>query len=439
MASPKDINVLFELQGQSLEATKALIIAVNKAAQEKMSKQTGNVGETRDDWARFYATLHETLRAEQPDVLQSTGLLSPATVVYKGRDTLPRAYTEYPQIFSSPERNPRFFMYCPIDYKGQHFSPPGARLVKDKEIDHIGTLLFAGGWLGNAPIFIFEKAGTATPADYKPPRPGKARDEFDRARRQNTQVCFIAAGRSLQIVQGIADFDKTFSQRCDKLLKTIKAAVKKQFPELLKGLPQGETLYINTSYGYGGHHGRGVEFNISVRQSGKVNMMSGGQTVRLLESPYFHATPKEGGEYTITPRTDTPEGARIATAFKTIPQKTFVQDYPELQANFVPVSDKISKALGSDQPFPRIHNLSGLPFLVYGAKIKEKINFCPPDAVSVSTALYEWLKSDEGDINMGVLPPPRPQQITNELAQMEKFALTPPQQSKKSGPMPQEP
>jgi hypothetical protein len=285
------------------------------------------------------------------------------------------------------------------------------------------------------------ESGTATPSDYKPPRLGKAQDEFDRARRQNTQVCFVAAGRSLQIVQSIADFDKTFSQRCDKLLKTIKAAVKKQFPELLflKGLPQGETLYINSSFGYGGHHGRGVEFNISVRQSGKVNIMAGGQTVRLQESPYFHATPKEGGEYTITPRTDTPEGARIAAAFKTIPQKTFIQDYPELQANFVPVSDQISKMLGSDQPFPRIHNLSGFPFLVYNAKIKEKINFCPPDAVPVSTALYEWLKSDEGDINMGILPPPRPQQITNELAQIEKFALSPPHQSKRSGPSPQEP
>lgn len=438
MANPKDINVLFELQGKSLKAAKALTIAVDAAAQKEKPRQLGNLLDIRNDWMRLYATLHETLRAEQPDVLKSTGLLSPATVVYKERNILPRAYTEYPHIFSSPEKNPRFFMYCPIDYQGHHFSPPGGRLIEGNEIAHTGNLLFAGGWLGNAPIFNIDKSGIPTPADYKPPRLGRAQDEFEQVRRQNTSVCFVAAGRSLQIIKDIAGFDKNFSEHCNKLLELIKVSVSKQFPELLKGLPKGETLYINTSIGSGGHHGRGAQFNISVRQSGKVNLMAAGQTVRLQESPYFHATPERGG-YVITARTDTPEGAEIAAAFASIPQKTFIQDYLELQANFVPVSDQISKMLGSDQPFPRSHNLSGLPFLVYGAKVKDKINFCPPDAIRASTTLYEWLKSDEGDINMGISLPPRPQQITDELAHIESLISARACKNKKTGPAPQDP
>ncbi|MCM2344071.1 MAG: hypothetical protein NDJ24_05865 [Alphaproteobacteria bacterium] len=438
MANPLDRNVLFELEGSSLDAAKALISATNKAVREIKPQTLGNVAEIHNDWARLFALLHEKLRTEQPDLLQATGLLSPATLVYKGRGTLPRAYIEYPHIYTSPEQKPRFFMFCPIDYQGQHFTPVGGRLITGKEEAHIGNLLFAGGWLDNAPIFSMNKMGTSTPVDYKPPRVGKAQDEFERVRRQNTQVCFIAAGRSLEIVQALADFDKNFSRSCDKYLKLVKTAIKRQFPELLKNLPQGEKLYINSSYGYGGHHGRGVEFDISVRQSGKINIMAGGQPVELLESPYFNAT-RKNGEYTITPRTDTTEGKKIAAAYAAIPQKTFIYDYPELQANFVPVSDQISKMLGSDQPFPRIHHLSGFAFLVYGAKVKDKISFCPPDAIPVSTALYEWLKSDESDQTMGVPLPPRPQTVITELARLQQTLNPAPPTAKKPDPVPQKP
>lgn len=419
MANPKDINVLFELEGHSLSAAKALLAATAKAAREKKPQSSGLVSEIQNSWSGFYRTLHQNLQTDHPDVLRDTGLLSPATVVSKGHDALPRAYIEYPMIFLSPERNPRFFMYCPIDYKGQHFTPQGARQIKGKEESHIGNLLFAGGHLGNAPVFHLEKAGADTPADYKPPRRGRITDEFERVRLQNTHACFIAGGRSLEIIGEIEGYDRIFEQRCNKVIALIKAAARKQFPELLKSLPAGETLYINSSYGYGGHHGRGVEFDISVRQSGKINLMAGGQPVKLLDTPYFTATSKNG-EYTITPRADTAEGRKIASAFRMVPQKKFVQDYKELQADFIPVSDQIGKMLGTDQPFPRIHRLEGLPFLVYGAKVKEKINFCPSGAVRVSTALYQWLKADEGDRTMGISPPPRPPSITNELERLQQ-------------------
>lgn len=438
MANPQDRNVLFELDGPSLEAAKALIRSVNKAARESKPRSLGNVADIHKDWTQFYSQLHTKLCTEQPDIMQATGLLSPATQVFKDRDTLPRAYIEYPQIFILATQKPRFFMYCPIDYQGHHFSPPGGRLITGKEETHIGTGLFAGGWIYNAPIFSLAKTGTTTPADYRSPRPGKAKDEFERVRRQNTQICFIAAGRSLEIVQALADFDKNFSRSCDKYLKLVKAAIKRQFPELLKNLPQGEKLNINSSYGYGGHHGRGVEFEISVRPSGKVNIMDSCKPIKLLDSPYFNATPKNN-DYVITPRNDTPEGKKIAAAFAAIPQKTFIQDYPELQANFVPASDQISKMLGSDQPFPRIHHLSGFAFLVYGAKVKDKISFCPPDAIPVSTALYEWLKSDENDQTMGVPLPPRPQTVSTELARLQQTLNPAPSTTKKPDPVPQKP
>ncbi|QQG35679.1 MAG: hypothetical protein HYS17_09170 [Micavibrio aeruginosavorus] len=438
MANPKDINALFELEGQSLTAAKALLAATAKAASERKPQSNGLVSEIQSSWASFYYTLHENLQADHPDVLKDTGLLSPATVVSKGHDTLPRAYIEYPMIFLSPEENPRFFMYCPIDYKGQHFTPTDGRLIKGKEESHIGNLLFAGGHLGNAPIFHIEKRGTSTPVDYKSPRRSRAKDEFERVRLQNTHACFIAGGRSLQIVNEIANFDQNFTRRCDKVIRLIKAAARKQFPELLKSLPAGETLYINSSYGYGGHHGRGVEFDISIRQSGKIDLMAGGRKLNLLESRYFNATPKNG-EYTITPRTDTEEGKKIAAAFKEVPEKSFIQDYPELQADFTPVSDQIGKMLGTDQPFPRVHRLEGLPFLVYGAKVKEKITFCPPGALPVSTALYEWLKSDEGDRNMGITPPPPPPAITNELTRLRQRLATPQSANKDKSPGPKQP
>ncbi|MFN3827224.1 MAG: hypothetical protein ACK4NR_06320 [Micavibrio sp.] len=420
MANPKNINVLYELQGESLKAAKQLLIIVGKAVRENKPQDTGLVSDIQKSWSQFYQNLFGQLNNDHPQILQATGLLSPATTVKQGHDTLPRAYNDYPQIYVSSETKLRFFMYCPIDYKGNHFVPEGGRLLEGQEEQNIGTLLFAGGWLDNAPLFHQEKYGVAVPADYKKAPRGKVTDEFERVRLQNTHACYIAAGRSLQIIEEIEGFDQRFSQKCNKALAQIKAAVRKQFPDLLKDIPQGEKLYINSSYGYGGHHGRGVEFSISVRKSGKVNIMDAGQPVEIKDSPYFTTT-KNYGEYVIAPRTDTKEGRKIAAAIAAIPQKTFIHDYDELRADFTPISDQISQMLGTDQPFPRSHRLEGFPFLVYGSKVrgKNKITFCPPDAIPVSTKLYEWLKADEADTNMGIALPPRPQSVLDELAKLQ--------------------
>jgi hypothetical protein len=425
MAQTRNGNVVYELSGRALDAAKRLEQELRKELQTVPVKQSGNLKEIGDSWDAMYKGLLARLAKEAPEVLELTGLKAPATQVFKGVQTLPRAYREYPQIFTSPEQQPRYFMYAPVDYKGDHFTPADSKKLGGKEEARVGDLLFAGGWLGNAPIVGVRKEGVATPADYKPPSASALRKQFSYM--PNDRVCFIAGGRSLALVKDFRARNKDWEKRLKTACRAIENAAGKKKNIILANLPLEEEVRISATYSYSSGGGDKATLLLSARREGKDNLWNAGKTVNMPDSPAYKLTPRQGGEYVVTPRRDTPEGKKLAALIDAIPLTPGLRDYPELFADYALKKDKIGQMLGVNGTVPQVVAVEGLTVLLYNAApADKKKSFCPPGATPLPTPVYEWLRSDEGDRNMSISPPPRPAIVSKTLAEAKKQAAPKP-------------
>lgn len=384
------------------------------------------MNEIRDSWTAMYDGLLNRLEQENPLLLKKTGLKDPATMVYKDVQSFPRAYEEYPQIFTSPEENPRYFMYVPVDYNGNHFVPEDARHITGKEESQIGDLLFAGGWLGNAPIVSTEKKGVPTPPDYVAPSISKLKQAFSHS--PNDKIVFLAKGASLQSIQDYNSRKEDWKNKLDEASEKIKQNAEKMRTTILAGLPEGEDINLNVSYSYAMNGGGRAKLTLSASIEGKTNIMLGGKRVCMPKSPAFHMEENERNEYVITARTDTPEGKALAPYLNAIPDTLSLGDYPDLIGNFKLEEDEIGALLGIYDNIPQLVELEGHNFLIYNISPNDADNsFTPPDAVQIPTAVYQWLQSDQGDKNMGITPPPMP----DEVKQFLNSTPTPPAQAQK--------
>ncbi len=415
MKPKRNSTVVYKLAGRSLEAALLLERELAKELLTVPVLQKGKINDIRDSWDGMYKGLLARLEKESPDVLTLTGLNSPAVQVFQGPQTLPRAYVEFPKIFSSPKKTPEYFMYAPVDYKGRYFVPADAVLLTDKEEQIINNRLFAGGWLGNAPIVSVKKPGVATPADYVAPSAVKLRKAFSYA--QNDRVIYLAAGRSLEIVEDYRARTQDWESKIKAACRAIEAEAKKTKTDILLGLPAGEDVRISATYSYSSGGGDKATLLLSIRREGKNSIWDAGQTVDALPSPAFHLSNREGGGDIVTVRTDTPEGKQLAALIDAIPLTPGLRDYPELFANFDIKHDQVSRTLGVNGVVPQAVEVDRRTVLVYSASPKNKENkFCPPGAKSFPAEAYEWLRSDEGDRNMGITPPPMPKEIIDILA-----------------------
>lgn len=415
MSKKRNGTVVYALAGRSLDAALRLEQELRKELETVPVMQSGNMKAIGDSWDAMYKGLLARLENEAPEVLELTGLKNPSVQVFKGPQTYPRAYVEYPQIFSSPEKEPKYFMYAPADYKGAHFTPPDAMRLNDKEEQRVGNLLFAGGWLGNAPIVSVKKSGVATPADYIAPSESELRKAFSYM--PNDRVCFLAAGRSLEIVEDYRARTKEWEQKINDACRAIEFETLKTKPAVLLGLPAGEDVRISATYSYSSGGGDKVTLLLSIRREGKNSMWDAGKTVDAVPSPAYDLSNRDGGEYIVTARTDTPEGRDLAALIDAIPLTPGLRDYPELNANFDVKLDQIGRMLGVNGTVPQAVETGGRTVLVYSASPDEKTTgFCPPGAKPFPAEAYEWLRFDEGDRNMGITPPPMPKYIADILA-----------------------
>lgn len=419
-------TVVYALAGRALEAAVRLEQELRKELQTAPVMQSGNLKDIGDSWDAMYKGLLARLEREAPEVLALTGLKAPAVQVFKGPQTLPRAYAEHPQIFTSPEKKPLYFMYAPVDYKGNHFTPADSVQLNDKQTAKVDNLLFAGGWLGNAPIISVKKQGVATPADYVPPSTSEVRKAFSYM--PNDRVCFLAAGRSLEIVNDYRARTKDWERKIKAACREIEAEVAKKKSEILVGLPLGEDVRISATYSYSSGGGDKATLLLSIRREGKDNIWHAGKTVDAPESAAYKLSNREGGEYIVTPRLDTPEGKKISALFDAIPLTPGLRDYPELFADYAIKKDQIGQMLGVNGTVPQVVDVGGHTVLLYNAAPKAKKNaFCPPGAKPFPAEAYEWLRSDEGDRNMGITPPPMPPKMADILAEVKAAgALKPP-------------
>ncbi len=403
-------NVQFELKGKSLDAAKRLVAELERAVQKNQPLQSGRMDHIQESWAQFYDALTKRLSKEDPALLQATGLSSPVTQVFQGKQTLPRAYLAYPAIFGSPEKEPRYFMYAPVSHDGKYFTPEDAVVLTGKKAAAVDNLLFAGGWLGNAPLVSMRKTGVATPADYDPAQNDRLKKQFDYAGTRS-QLCFIAGGESLAAVEDYRRREKEWRASLESVTGFVNALVKQQFPEMLKSLPDGEELRSGASYRYGGGLEGKTEILLSVRREGKDNIWNAGKTVRLLPNPAFNAIEAHGGEYTLTARDDTPEGRSFKMLLDSIPLTPALSDYPVLHGNFDFEQNQIEAALGINGVVPQARDLGGKTILIYNTDDAVQSSFTPKGATPLPTAAFQWLQSDDGDRNTGATPPPMPPEI----------------------------
>src|SRR6218665_2043869 len=141
MTQKRNGTVVYALAGRALDAALRLDAELRRELESVPVLQSGNMKDIGDSWDAMYKGLLARLEHEAPEVLQLTGLKSPATQVFQGPQTLPRAYNEYPQIFTSPEKKPMFFMYSPIGYKGKQFVPADSVPLNEKQITNNNNLL----------------------------------------------------------------------------------------------------------------------------------------------------------------------------------------------------------------------------------------------------------------------------------------------------------
>lgn len=420
MASNRNGNVVYELSGRALAAAKQLEQEIRTELETVSVMRSGNVRDMEDSWNAMYQGLLARLATEAPDVLKYTGLTSPCVRVFEGVQTFPRAYQEYPHIFTSPEQNPRYFMYAPLDYKGDHFVPADSKRLSGKAEEKTGDLLFAGGWLGNAPIVNVKREGVATPADYVAPSKSDLRKEF--SYQSNDRVTFLAAGQSLALVEDYRARTEDWKQKLKTACDAITAETEKLKPVILAVLPAGEDVRISTSYNYAMNGGGKATLLLSARREGKVGLLSAGKTVNIPDSPAYTLGERNGGDYEVIPRRDTPEGRKLAALIDAIPQTPSLGDYPELCANYKVNQTSVEKALGVNGVIPQAVDVEGYTVLLYNTASKDKKNiFCPPGAKPFPVEVYEWLQSDKGDRNMGVALPPRPIEVTATLGVAQKF------------------
>lgn len=401
-ASPPK-TVCYELQGKSLEAARWLSRELHREILAVRPKQEGNLAEIQVNWKAMYDGLFKRLKRENPEMLAATGLLSPAVCVYQAGPSCPRSYVEYPAIIASPQKAPRFFIYAPVDYKGNHFVPPDAKRLDAKEQAAADSLLFAGGWLGNGPLLDMGKTGTALPADYSHV-PSAAASFNDKNR---SYRCYIARGESLKIVEDFNRRKSDYDARVTEAFDRVRDLAQALFPQVRAALDSPDEE-LNVSMMYGEHNKDGDRSGVELTIRKKW-----GEAVAMPENPHF-TTDSKGHMYF---RTDTPEGRALKEWFDAMPARPGLSDYPRLHAAFSFERDDIDKMIGVNGIVPQALQFGHYTVLRYNTAAGDETPFCPPDALPLSTAAYMWLDADKSDANMGITPPPMPREIAQMLGE----------------------
>lgn len=388
----------YELKGASLTAARHLERLVAEAVNAEQPQNRGNLAEIQRGWQAFYRRLLARLAKEDPAVLKAAGLLTPSTVVQAGDAEFARAYHELPAIFSSPERPARYFMYVPCDHYKADFVPQDARLLSPQEKAQVDVLLFAGGWLGNAPMFSLPRHGVKTPDDIV-----VAPDLLAFAKNEKGGVsAFIAAGPALEIVKRYEADLRDYRDKLGKAFDALKKAAENLFPRVLRDLPEGEGVYVNLSGASSLIDGADTCITISLHRKGSGGtFLQAGQSVAIPDNPYFKTVPRHG-DHAVMTRDDTAEGRALAKTLLAVPEKRPL------------LSDHCALTMNGNAPM--LVTLGHYKVLRYlGQNVETSVP--PYGAVPFPPAALAWLRADEDDRRKGDTPPPMPELLVRYLSQ----------------------
>ncbi len=336
----------------------------------------------------------------------------------------PRAYAHFPQVYATefkykdaPDNGAQkydLYMYAPVGYDGDHFAPEDARLIDDKrEEQWVGNALFAGGWSDPISCFSLQARGVGVPDDYVKPE-GQPQGYVP----AHDKACFVALGETRAQLDDFEARQGAYQSAADDVMRRVDSIIKNDLGDMIRDqIDVMEEFYMNWSYAPSDEAEGKTAFQISVRQSGNVEPMQGGQPLTLSDNDFFIVQAGHSrGEYNITPNLNTPQGQALAEVFDAVPPKPSLSDYPDLVADFPFTEEGYDAMLGVNGQVPRVQEFQGHKVLIYNTDDADYDGFCPPDSIALPAALYIWLNKDDEDARMGIEPPP----AADELAKLNE-------------------
>ena len=409
-------HIVYKLQGKSLAAAKEL----EKFAETHWKAQPPvvypiNMLDLQRRSQEIYAAMMRKLHDENPALEAATGLDKPVTKVLSGIESSPRAYVSWPEIFTTAVGpKSEYFMYAPISHDGSHFEPEDGVALNEKQEQRAGNLLWAGGWIGNAPLAPRPDFGVPVPAGFDPATSNILQRNGLSSETETVRV-FKAAGASLAAVHSLQNQEAAHNEAVTRLFDHIKSMAPTT-AQLYKadGSPGPVVkVYANLSLSDDGENT--PRPTISIRIDGS------GEPVGVKESEgYIVAAPAHGGDVYIVPNVNSEAGKQFAELLNHPDlRRKDVRNYPQLRYPAAPdsVGGQFQEAAKDFSGLPLIRDFGGDHYLVYRVERDKNDPTLPgpAGAIPVSPAAFHWLDADATDGMRGISPPPMPPEIAAEL------------------------
>lgn len=386
--------VSYELRGDSLDAAVALDLRLRAFFARHPVAVNGRplLDIHADVSARYQAALKE-IAQDDPDLLRRCGLRAPAVQVETADGAQPRTYETFPAIFRTSAKAPLYLMFCPVDYKGKHFTPADAVVCADADFSStdMGHGIYKKQfWIDEGPVVDGGRRGLPLPADFDPQT-----SDSVKAHGLRPQYCF-RAGPGLRYTLDLHKrTEELFSRTWRAFTDAAQDWTSKNYPGHHMGFMMGEDkaleVYLGDS-GLGPHpvlnHAdwiveRHVERDWRNPQTGAMERVKTGHVIAR-------------------PNPATAEGLKLYELFKAIPKPPRTHDYPELA---------IPSAGGPRYPVVH-HHPQGIYLAYHGFKDTEVVR-PPAGAIAVDPAELIWLDRDRYDRSLGIIPPPPPKALAH--------------------------
>jgi len=372
---------IYKLNGKSLNAAKRLY---NLLAQ--YNNNMINRGHDPADihgimlTEEFNQHLKEILTNKRNGIGHPLGFKKPAAQVYSARDSYPRAYQSFPEVYQHKIKRGEFYMVSPIDYKGRHFTPKDGVRLSESEREKFSGGIFGNGWDPNFPLMMEKAHGRKLPRDFNK----AATHIIDRTPSfipdDMTHSVYQANFRSQHIIDDFKKRQKTYADNCTALMNHVTAIIKKN----------------NAASGVMLRHDK---------ESGlQVTISSSGATKEFFAIKDFEIQSVNAHDISITPNVETENGKIFKRLLDQVPsRRPDLSDYWQLANPTAPRSSNYSR-------FPRLHTLEGQDYLVYEVPRDKnaKDHSRPADSIKINIKDFNWLKQDQEDRQVGINPPPPP-------------------------------
>lgn len=373
---------------------------------EQLAREFQSVPETAQDYVEMIQQLRENVVEDMTVSFGLAGQTSPVIQIEQDDNAVyPRAYKHLPKVYALPpvgeSKEYDLYMFCPIGHDGRHFTPEDASLIDNtQETENIKIRKNYGG----VSLLNMLKRATEVPKEYTGAQMKPQKDKY-----------FIMQESTVEKVESCTTKREEYKQNIMELRKKIKNFIEEKLGDKIRQQIGGDGFYLSGSQSFPERPNEKPSFSFSLHQSGEIDPRKESQIIDFPENPYFTTQQEfQGGEHIIIPGEDTEEGVYLKALIDAAPPSVSLYNDPDLYPEFMKENSAIAIST---------RTLGAAKILVY-TNLGEDNNFCPPDSVPMSAGTYQWLLQDRLDGENGIIPPPAPQDVIDELARIDS-ALTP--------------